>query len=75
MSKARELLELVEQMGGSGQGVGNPRVGDGGTDVCVCPNCGYEEPHEKGVPCNQKKCPKCGTPMVGKRENSEGGEE
>ena len=42
------------------------QLGIGGTDVCVCPNCGYEMPHERGTPCSQIKCPKCGTKMVGK---------
>jgi hypothetical protein len=26
----------------------------------VCPQCGYQEPHERGKPCKAKKCPKCG---------------
>ena len=38
----------------------------GGTNVCVCPNCGYEESHVRGIPCTSKKCPRCGTMMVGK---------
>ncbi len=32
---------------------------------CRCPNCGYRETHELGVPCYNKKCPKCGSPMTG----------
>lgn len=53
MNKVKELLELL----GKGQG---------GTDICVCPKCKYEEPHERGKPCNIKNCPKCDTPMTGK---------
>ena len=41
------------------------RLGIGGTDTCVCPNCGHQVPHERGIPCNKIKCPKCGTPMIG----------
>ncbi len=49
---------------------GNGRGGMGGSfaagpgGVCVCPRCGHHEPHERGVPCTQKQCPKCGTCMI-----------
>ncbi|OYT56877.1 MAG: hypothetical protein B6U68_02640 [Candidatus Aenigmarchaeota archaeon ex4484_14] len=26
--------------------------------------CGYKMPHQRGVPCYQQKCPKCGTMMT-----------
>jgi len=59
---------------GLGQGLGR-RAGAGGrgrmggfaagpAGNCVCPECGYKEPHQTGVPCYQKKCPKCGTLMT-----------
>jgi len=50
---------------GRGQGVGLPRRGRGGFTVCRCPACGYEEEHDRNVPCNRMRCPKCGTYMVG----------
>lgn len=31
---------------------------------CVCPNCGHKEKHERGIPCNKKKCPECGNLMT-----------
>ena len=31
---------------------------------CVCTKCGYREPHERGIPCMQKKCPQCGTILI-----------
>ncbi|MFP4403582.1 MAG: DUF134 domain-containing protein [Candidatus Woesearchaeota archaeon] len=34
--------------------------------ICVCPKCVYEEIHIRGLPCNQKKCPNCGTQMIRK---------
>ena len=39
---------------GVGGGIG---LGPGGE--CMCPNCGYREPHQLGVSCYTKKCPKC----------------
>ncbi|RPH93315.1 hypothetical protein EHM69_10665 [candidate division KSB1 bacterium] len=57
------------QGGGQGQGgqgrgrMGGPLAG-GAVGTCVCPSCGYSEPHERGVPCAQKPCPKCGTAMT-----------
>ncbi|MBC7186730.1 MAG: NifB/NifX family molybdenum-iron cluster-binding protein [Calditrichaeota bacterium] len=50
------------QGGGRGQG---PCGGFGGPEgFCVCPQCGHREPHERGVPCRQRVCPQCGTPLV-----------
>ncbi|MBN1617725.1 hypothetical protein JW887_00075 [Candidatus Dojkabacteria bacterium] len=37
----------------------------GGTKFCTCPKCGYKEAHTRGIPCTEKKCPKCGTMMNG----------
>ncbi len=46
---------------GRGQG-GGFGLGPGGD--CLCPNCGHREPHQLGVQCFQKKCPKCGSQMT-----------
>lgn len=35
-----------------------------GSAVCVCPQCGREMPHRRGVPCAQSFCSVCGTPLV-----------
>lgn len=37
----------------------------GGSGKCTCPKCGYTQPHTRGIPCTQVKCPKCQTPMKG----------
>jgi len=50
--------------GGPGRGRGFGRMGVPPTK-CVCPNCGYEEAKVRGIPCRSKKCPKCGTPLMG----------
>ena len=53
---------------GPGRGRGRGRmggpfaVGPGGN--CICPNCGYKEPHIVRQPCNQKICQKCGARMT-----------
>lgn len=52
---------------GKGKGQGQPRQGDGGASKCECPSCGYlQDKTDKGTPCNETKCPKCGTKMMGK---------
>jgi len=54
--------------GGGGFGRGGRRGIGGGFGFgpggdCVCPSCGYREPHTLGVPCTSKVCPKCGASM------------
>ena len=53
---------------GQGQGSGPGRLGGpkaaGPGGQCVCPSCGHKEDHVAGKPCNQQKCPKCGTQMI-----------
>jgi hypothetical protein len=53
---------------GQGQGQGTGRMGGplaaGPDGYCVCPKCSYKVEHTAGKPCNQQKCPKCGTQMV-----------
>lgn len=53
---------------GRGQGQGAGRMGGarqvGPAGECVCPQCGHREAHERGVPCVQKVCPKCGTALT-----------
>ncbi|HEC80898.1 MAG TPA: hypothetical protein ENI42_00520 [Thermoplasmatales archaeon] len=48
--------------GGRRGGRGGFGLGPGGE--CICPNCGHKEPHQLGIPCYTRKCPKCGTPMT-----------
>ena len=60
-----EHIDIGEERG-EGQGVGGPIQGDGGASVCVCPACGTEVEHDRGTPCSEVPCPKCGTSMVGK---------
>ena len=59
-------------LGGRGQGfnqggAGKGRMGGKGlgpAGECVCPKCGTKTPHDRGVPCMQKKCPQCGSLMT-----------
>ncbi|RLF25600.1 MAG: hypothetical protein DRN01_06200 [Thermoplasmata archaeon] len=48
--------------GGGGRQPGGFGLGPGGE--CVCPKCGTRAPHQRGIPCYQQKCPKCGSPMT-----------
>ncbi|MFA5629448.1 MAG: hypothetical protein WC958_04285 [Dehalococcoidales bacterium] len=48
---------------GSGR-MGGSRAGAGAGGNCVCPGCGTKVSHERGVPCYNVKCPKCGNGMV-----------
>lgn len=51
-----------------GQGGRSGRTADTGPvtsfGTCVCPQCGYQEPHERSIPCMQKKCVQCGAVMT-----------
>ena len=58
---------IKEAQLGKGKGVGGPVQQVGGAGKCVCPSCGYEEAHDRGTPCAEKDCPKCGTKMKGKK--------
>jgi hypothetical protein len=54
--------------GGGGRGGGRGRMGGsaagGPGGYCVCPNCGAKAEHQRGVPCYEHSCPKCGTKMT-----------
>jgi predicted Fe-Mo cluster-binding NifX family protein len=32
--------------------------------ICICPECGLQQPHERGIPCYQVNCPRCGQRLV-----------
>jgi len=52
---------------GQGQGGGRGRMGGRGLGTggdCVCPSCGTRVAHQRGNPCNQRACPKCGAMMT-----------
>jgi hypothetical protein len=55
------------KMVGTGRGrgrMGGFGMGPGGECVCTNPGCGTKASHQRGVPCYQMKCPKCGSPMT-----------
>jgi hypothetical protein len=49
----------------AGQGrMGGNRPGAGPGGDCVCPQCGTRIAHDRGTPCYNLSCPKCGAKMV-----------
>lgn len=52
--------------GGRGRMGGPYAAGPGGECQCTNPKCGYTVAHQRGLPCMQMKCPKCGSAMVRK---------
>lgn len=46
-----------------------PGRGRGLSRECECPNCGYTMPKTRGVPCFNTRCPECGTPLCGFKQN------
>jgi acetolactate synthase small subunit len=56
---------------GGGQGSGNPKQGLGGRDKCECSKCGHIQAHERGTPCVDQKCSKCGAAMVPVTSNAD----
>ena len=69
-NERRENMNENER--GKGKGVGGPQQGDGGTDTCVCPECGTTAKHNRGTPCADMTCSKCGTKMAGQPTTNEG---
>ena len=67
ISKERLEQRINEELG-KGTGVGGNRQRIGGANICVCPKCKKEIPHQRGVPCQEIKCPDCKTLMIGKNE-------
>jgi hypothetical protein len=51
----------------SGPGGPGASPGAGMTEICICPVCGAQASHERGIPCFQVNCPKCGKPMCGNK--------
>lgn len=53
---------------GQGQGRGPGRMGGpkaaGPDGNCICPSCGRKVSHQRGQPCFDVSCPKCGTQMT-----------
>lgn len=53
-----------QRQGGRGAGRGGGPASRDPGGVCVCAQCGHQEPHRRGEPCAQKPCPKCGSVMT-----------
>lgn len=51
---------------GQGQGQGRFTGAGGEAGSCVCPQCGREIKHERGIPCAQLRCPECDHVLIRK---------
>jgi predicted Fe-Mo cluster-binding NifX family protein len=54
----------MQGQGGRGRGRMGSSSPTGRPVYCICPKCGQTEPHEPGMPCIERKCPKCGAFMT-----------
>ncbi|NOR84721.1 DUF134 domain-containing protein [archaeon] len=52
------------EAGGRGMGRGRKAGFGGASAICKCPACGHEQPHMRGQPCIELKCPKCKAQMI-----------
>lgn len=43
-----------------GAGLGNSLQ----AGICLCPSCGYSQPHQRGEPCRRRVCPECRASLV-----------
>ena len=48
--------------GGRGRQPGGFGLGPSGE--CMCSSCGTRVPHQRGVPCYETRCSRCGQPMT-----------
>ena len=68
MPNGRGFNQGLEKGQGLGRGGGRGRQSGGfglGPDgECVCPQCGEKTPHQRGVPCYELRCPRCGQFMT-----------
>ena len=73
MTYAQNNKDMVSMPGKDGKGPVGPRdyggrmggpASAGPEGYCECLNCGTKVKHDRGVPCSNKKCPKCGAKMI-----------
>lgn len=60
----KKCVEEYSASIGDGQGQGLPKKGEGGRDTCICPSCGETVTHDRGTPCTEQSCPKCGSSLA-----------
>ena len=67
INKFHEVIYLSSgnrnERSGMGRGQQPRGRGLGPEGICVCPKCGNKVPHQRGIPCTQMDCSKCGSKM------------
>ena len=53
-----------QQGRGAGRGI-RKNLQANATKTCTCPKCGHTMESQRGIPCTEVKCAKCGTLMTG----------
>ncbi len=43
----------------------NQKQKQNGSQFCYCPTCKTRFEHQRGLPCRNQECPKCGEKLVG----------
>ena len=66
MMRGRRIRNFVAPGRGANRNPGGDKPGSGPSGMCQCMSCGYTTPHTIAQPCNQRKCPKCGSMMTRK---------
>jgi predicted DNA-binding protein (UPF0251 family) len=60
LCRNRNILNYTPDLEGSEEAISRC------TDICICSSCGFEKPHQFGVPCKDEICPVCRKKLIKK---------
>lgn len=67
MNRLNKILKELQRVGRNK----GDKQGSGPGGKCICPDCGYVEEHKINKPCNEIKCPECGSMLTKKVKNND----